>query len=384
MSRPEPDVERELVGLAHDFAAGEIRPVAAAFDESEEFPAELIRKAAATGLTAFDLPSEFGGGGVDSTRTSCLIGEELSWGDGPIGSLIGSGSFFADPLLALGTPEQCRRWIAPLCGDDPPMTGLAITEPGAGSDAAAIATTATRVDGGYLLNGQKTWVSGAPVATTYLVYATVAPGTRSAGITAFVVEAGDEGCTVGKKLRKLGSRCYPTGELFFKDCFVADDRRVGEEGQGFSGVMRSFDRSRITLAANSIGIGRAALEYAIGYASQREAFGKKIHEFQAVSFRLVDVKVALDQARLMMLHAADLADAGERCTTEASMAKLAASEAAWRSANAAVMTLGSYGYSREYPVEKWLRDAKLEEIYEGTSDIQRLIIARSLFPRTPA
>ncbi len=374
-------VERELVQLAHEFAAKEIRPVAARFDETEEFPADVIRKAAKVGLTSFDLPEAYGGGGIDSVRTSCLIGEALAWGDSPIGSLVGSASFFADPLAALGTQEQRERWIRPLCGEDPPMTGLAITEPGAGSDAAAIATTATKVDGGYRLNGQKTWVSGAPVARSYLVYATVAPGTRAKGITSFVVEQGDEGFTLGKKLPKLGSRCYPTGELFFTDCFVPDDRRIGEEGQGFYGVMRSFDRSRVTLAANSLGIGRAALEYAVEYAMQREAFGKKIHEFQAVSFRLVDAKMALDQARLMTLHAADLADAGEPFATEASMAKLAASEAAWQAANAAVMTLGSYGYSREYPVEKWLRDAKLEEIYEGTSDIQRLLIARSLFPR---
>jgi acyl-CoA dehydrogenase len=376
-------VEKQLVGLAHDFAANEIRPVAAAFDVSEEFPAGVVRKAAAIGLTSFDLPAAYGGGGVDSLRTSCLIGEELAWGDAPIGSMVGSASFFADPLTALGTDEQRERWISPLCGDDPPMTGLAITEPGVGSDAAAITTTATKVDGGYRLNGQKTWVSGAPVGRYYLVYATVAPGTRAKGITSFVVEQGDEGFTLGAKLPKLGSRCYPTGELFFADCFVADDRRIGDEGQGFYGVMRSFDRSRVTLAANSIGIGRAALEYAVDYAKRREAFGKKIHEFQAVSFRLVDAKMALDQARLLTLHAADLADEGEPFGTEASMAKLAASDAAWKAANTAVMTLGSYGYSREYPVEKWLRDAKLEEIYEGTSDIQRLIIARSMFPREP-
>jgi acyl-CoA dehydrogenase len=377
----DPDVERQLVALAHDFAANEIRPVAASFDETEAFPADIVRKAAAIGLTSFDLPTAYGGGGVDSVRTACLIGEELAWGDAPIGSIVGSASFFADPLAALGTEEQRARWITPLCGDDPPMTGLAITEPGVGSDAAAIATTATRVEGGYRLNGQKTWVSGAPVGRYYLVYATVAPGTRAKGITSFVVEQGDEGFSVGRTLPKLGSRCYPTGELFFADCFVPEDRRIGDEGEGFYGVMRSFERSRVTLAADSIGIGRAALEYAVDYAKQREAFGTKIHEFQAVSFRLVDAKMALDQARLLTLHAADLADAGQPFGTEASMAKLAASEAAWNAANAAVMTLGSYGYSREYPVEKWLRDAKLEEIYEGTSDIQRLIVARSLFPR---
>jgi len=380
VSRTDPDVERELVALAHDFAANEIRPVAPYHDETETFPAEVVRKAARVGLTSFDLPEAYGGGGIDSVRTACLVGEELSWGDAPIGSIVGSASFFAHPLAALGTDEQRGRWIPPLCTDDPPMTGLAITEPGAGSDAAAIATTATRVDGGYRLNGQKTWVSGAPIAERYLVYATVAPGTRAKGITSFVVERGDEGFSLGDKLPKLGSRCYPTAELFFADCFVDDDRRIGEEGQGFYGVMRAFDASRITLAANSLGIGRAALEYATAYANERVAFGKRIHEFQAVSFRLVDAKMALDQARLMMLHAADLADAGAAFSTEASMAKLAASEAAWQAANAAVMTLGSYGYSREYPVEKWLRDAKLEEIYEGTSDIQRVIIARSLFP----
>jgi len=381
VTRTDPDVERELVALAHDFAANEIRTVAPHFDETEAFPAEVVRKAARIGLTSFDLPEAYGGGGIDSVRTGCLIGEELAWGDSPIGSLVGSASFFAAPLAELGTEEQRQRWIPPLCSEDPPMTALAITEPGAGSDAAAITTTATRVDAGYVLNGAKTWASGAPDASFYLVYATVAPGSRAKGITSFVVERGDTGFTLGKKLPKMGSRCYPTGELFFTDCFVPDDRRIGEEGQGFYGVMRSFDRSRVTLAANSIGIGRAALEYAVDYAKQREAFGKKIHEFQAVSFRLVDAKMALDQARLMTLHAADLADGGEPFVTEASMAKLAASEAAWQAANAAVMTLGSYGYSREYPVEKWLRDAKLEQIYEGTNDIQRLIIARSMFPR---
>jgi len=382
VTRTEPDVERELVKLAHTFAADEIRPVAARHDETEAFPTEIVRKAARIGLTSFDLPAAYGGGGIDSVRTGCLIGEELAWGDSPIGSLVGSASFFAGPLAELGTEEQRRRWIPPLCSEDPPMTALAITEPGAGSDAAAITTTATRVEGGYLLNGAKTWASGAPDAAFYLVFATVAPGTRAKGITSLVVEKGDEGFTLGKKLPKMGSRCYPTGELFFTDCFVAEDRRIGEEGQGFYGVMRSFDRSRVTLAANSIGIGRAALEYAVDYATQREAFGKKIHEFQAVSFRLVDAKLALDQARLLTLHAADLADAGGPFAPEASMAKLAASEAAWQAADAAVMTLGSYGYSREYPVEKWLRDAKLEQIYEGTNDIQRLIIARSMFPRS--
>ncbi len=381
MTTTDPQLERELVALAHEFAANEIRPVAPHHDETEEYPTEVIRKAATVGLTAYDLPEAYGGGGVESIRTQCLIGEELAWGDAPIGSLVASASFFAGPILEMGTEEQRQRWVPPLCAPEPTMSALAITEPGAGSDAAAITTTAVRDGDAYVVNGSKTWVSGAPNADLYLVYATVAPGTRSRGITSFLVEKGDPGFTIGRKLPKLGSRCYPTAELFFDDCRIPADRRIGDEGQGFYGVMRWFEQSRVTLASNSIGIGRAALEVAVDYAKERTAFGKRIHEFQAVSFRLVDAKMKLDQARLMTLYAADLADRGEPFGTEASMAKLAASEAAWFATNAAVMTLGSYGYSREYPVEKWLRDAKLEEIYEGTSDIQRLIVARSMFPR---
>jgi acyl-CoA dehydrogenase len=373
------DVEQALVSLAHDFAEKELRPAGPAFDESEEFPWELYRRGNELGFGSYDLPEELGGGGVDSLLTGCLIAEELAWGDSPIANCITGNAFFAGPIVAMGTEEQKDRWVRPLCGPDPPVCGLAITEPQAGSDAAAIAAHARRVEGGYVLNGQKTWISGAPVATTYLVYATTAPGTRAKGITSFVVQRGDDGFVVGRKLPKMGSRCYPTGELFFQDCFVADDRRIGGEGQGFSGVMRWFERSRVLLAGNSIGIGRAALEHGIGYAKEREAFGKRIHEFQAVSFRLVDAKMRLDQARLLTHHAARLADEARPFGVEASMAKCAASEAAFFATWAAVQTLGGYGYSREYPVEKWMRDAKLEEIYEGTNDIQRLIVARSLF-----
>jgi acyl-CoA dehydrogenase len=375
--------DRALVELAHGFAEREIRPVAAEHDRTEEFPWAVYRKAAEIGLTAYDLPERYGGGGVERLLAQCRIVEELAWGDGPIANAITSNGFFAGPILAMGTEEQRERWVRPLSGPEPPLCGLAITEPEAGSDASAIRTHAERVDGGYRLNGAKTWISGAPLARWYLVFATVAPGTRSRGITAFVVEQGDPGFELGGKIPKLGSRCYPAGELFFRDCVIPEDRRVGEEGSGFSGLLRWFERSRVTLAAGAVGIGRAALEYAVGYAKDREAFGRKIHEFQAVSFRLVDARMKLDQARLLTHHAASLADAGEPFGTESSMAKLAASEAAWFAAWAAVQTLGGWGYSREYPVEKWLRDAKLEEIWEGTSDIQRLIVARAMFGEHP-
>ena len=379
MSSTPPEVQRELVTLAHEFAERELRPRAAHYDESEEFPWDVFHRAAEVGLAAYDLPGEYGGGGIDSLLTSCLIGEEMAWGDAAIWASIGGGSFFAGPIVAMGSEAQKRRWIAPLCGPKPPAAALAITEPEAGSDAAALTTHARRVDGGYRLDGQKTWVSNAPDADLYIVFATVAPGTRSKGITAFVLEKGDPGFAIGHKLPKMGNRANPAAELFFEDCFVPEDRRIGDEGAGFRGVLRWFEWTRVQLAASSVGIGRAALEYAVQYARTRRQFGKPIHEFQAVSFRLADAKMKLDQARLMAHHAARLADTGEPFAIEASMAKCAASEAAWFATWACCQTLGSYGYSREFPAERWLRNAKLDEIYEGTNDIQRLIIARSLF-----
>jgi alkylation response protein AidB-like acyl-CoA dehydrogenase len=372
-------VNTELLATAHEFAETELRPVALRYDETEEYPLEPLRRAAALGLTCYDLPGAYGGGGVESLLDCCDVIEELAWGDSPIAWVIGQVGFFAAPILALGSEEQKQRWLPPLCGPEPPACAVAITEPEAGSDSAAIATSAKRTDGGYVLDGHKKFIGNAPLADLCVVFATVAPGTRSKGITAFVVERGDRGFVIGERLPKLGSRCFPAGELRFEECFVPDDRRLGGEGEGFAGLMQVFDRARVQLAANSIGIGRAALEHAIEYAKERQAFGKAIHEFQAVSFRLADAKVKLDQARLLTRHAARLADDGKPFSTEAAMAKLAASEASGFATWAAVQTLGGAGYIRDSLPQKWFRDAKLDEIWDGTSDIMRLVIARSLF-----
>jgi acyl-CoA dehydrogenase len=369
----------EVVATAREFARNELRPVALQYDESEEYPWELFYRGAELGLTCYDLPTGYGGGGIEALSESCRVIEELTWGDSPIALVITQGGFFAGPVLALGTDEQKQRWLPPLCGPRPPACALAITEPEAGSDAAAITTHARRVDGGYVIDGHKKFIGNAPVADRTVVFATVAPGTRSKGITAFVVERGDEGFVIGERLPKLGSRCFPAGELGFESCFVPDDRRLGAEGDGFRGLMRVFDAARVQLAANSLGIGRAALEHAVEYAKGRHAFGRPIHEFQAVSFRLADAKLKLDQARLLTYDAARLADEGQPFSTEAAMAKLAASEAAWFATWAASQTLGGAGYVRDSPVQKWLRDAKLDEIWDGTSDIMRVIVARSLF-----
>jgi acyl-CoA dehydrogenase len=376
---PLTDEQREIRTLCREFAEREIRPISAAVDEADtEMPWEIWHRAAEVGLTSFMLPEDVGGGGMTDALTQALVQEELCWGCSGIGNLITSNGFFAKPVLVLGTDEQVRRWVAPLAGERPPIGALASTEPGVGSDAAAMTTTATRVDGGYVLHGQKSWVSSAGPAEYYVVFATVAPGTRSKGITAFVLEQGDPGFTIGPPMRKMGQRALVSAELFLEDVRVPEDRRLGAEGDGFRGLMRTFDLSRITLGAAATGLARAALEYAVEYAKTREQFGRPIAEHQAVAFRLADMAVRVEASRLLVWQAARKADAGEDVGLEAAMAKLHASEAAMWCTWAAVQTLGGWGYSREYPVEKWMRDAKLEEIEEGTSDIQRLIISRRL------
>jgi alkylation response protein AidB-like acyl-CoA dehydrogenase len=368
------DEQREIQALCREFAQREIRPISQAVDEADtEMPWEVWYKAAAVGITSFMFPEEYGGGGMTDCLTGCIVQEELCWGCSGIGNLVTSGGFFAEPVLALGTDEQKRRWIEPLTGEKPVLAALATTEPGAGSDAASIQTTATKSGEGYVLRGQKSWISNGGIADFYVVFATVAPGTRSKGVTAFVVEKGDQGVSFGGPMKKMGQRAILNAEMFLEDAELPADRRLGDEGQGFYGLMHTFDRSRVTLGAAATGLARAALEYAVEYSKSREQFGKPIAEHQAVAFRLADMATRIDASRLLVWRAARKVDAGE-----AAMAKLFASETAMWCTWAAVQTLGGWGYSREYPVEKWMRDAKLEEIEEGTSDIQRLIISRRL------
>ena len=371
--------QEQIRRTCRDFAAKEIRPISLAVDEADaELPREVWNRAAGIGLTSFMLPERLGGGGMTDCLTGCIVQEELSHGCAGIGNLITSNGFFAEPVLALGSDDQQRRWLEPLTGERPPLTALAATEPDAGSDVASMRTTARRSDGGYVLNGQKSWISNGGVADYYAVFATVAPGSGYRGVTAFVLARGDKGFSWGPPMRKMGQRAIISAELFLDEVRVPVDRRLGDEGDGFRGLMQTFDRSRVTLGASATGLARAALEYATAYARERVQFGKPIAEHQAVSFRLADMAVRVDASRLLVWRAARLLDAGERATAEAAMAKLHASETAMWCTWAAVQTLGGWGYSREHPVEKWMRDAKLEEIEEGTSDIQRLVIAREV------
>ncbi|MFJ6728717.1 acyl-CoA dehydrogenase family protein [Streptomyces sp. NPDC091281] len=376
---PLTDEQHSIVELCREFATNEIRPRGREVDERDvESPLDIFQAAAKVGITDFMLPEEYGGGGFTDVFTQCLVQEQMCWGDPAIGNFVCSNGFFADPLLELGTDRQKEEWLRPLAGPKPLYTALATTEPGAGSDAASIVTTATRVDGGYSLNGQKAWISNAGLADQYVVFAKTDSTARSSGVTAFLLRKGVEGLTFGAPMRKMGQRAIVCREIFLDEVFVPESDRLGDEGQGFRGLMKTFDVSRIVLAAAATGSARAAYEYALQYARERNQFGKPIIEHQAVAFRLADMATRIESAWLLTLHAARQRDAGADVAKLAAMAKLQASETAMAVTWGAVQTLGGWGYSREYPVEQWMRDAKLEEIEEGTSDIMRLIISRRL------
>ncbi|WP_255572754.1 acyl-CoA dehydrogenase family protein [Leucobacter tenebrionis] len=373
------DEQEAIVELCGDFAREQVRPLGREVDEADDgSPLELFQAAAQVGITDFMIPEEFGGGGFTDLFTQCLVQEQLCWGDLGIGNFLCSNGFFADPLLVLGSEEQKEQWLRPLTGENPILTALATTEPGAGSDAASITTRADRTDGGYLLRGQKAWISNSGYADQYVVFAKTDPAQRSRGVSAFLLKKGAEGFTMGEPMKKMGQRAIRCRELFFDDVFVPEENRLGAEGEGFIGLMKTFDASRIVLAAAATGCARAAYEFALNYARERVQFGKPIIEHQAVAFRLADMATRIDAAWLQTLRAATMFDQGKPVVAEAAMAKLQASETAAFCTWAAVQTLGGWGYSREFPVEQWMRDAKLEEIEEGTSDIMRLVISRNM------
>jgi acyl-CoA dehydrogenase len=373
------DDQKQFISLARDFARREIRPRAQEVDEADtESPLDLWKAAAQVGLTHFMLPEEHGGGGVTDLLTQVLVQQELCYGDISIGNFLTSNGFFAGPVEALGTEEQKRRWLTKLCDDVPPITALAVTEPDVGSDAASLQTRAVREGEEYVLNGQKTWISNAPYAQYFVVFATVDARLRSKGVTAFLVPRDTEGLTIGRPMKKMGQRGIVNAEVFLDNVRVPAENRLGEEGHGFYGLMRTFDASRILIGASATGLARAALDTSVAYAKERHQFGTPIINHQAVAFRLADMATKVDTSHLLTVRAARLFDQGVDVTEEAAIAKLVASENASWVTSAAVQTHGGWGYSREFPVARWMRDAKLEEIEEGTSDIQRLIIGRRL------
>ncbi len=373
------DEQREFRELAHRFAEKTIRPAAPEADEKEEVPWEVLQKAHQAGLITFSFPEKYGGGGVESTLTQVIVIEELFWGCAGVGTLMGGVTLCAAPILLCGSEEQKERYI-PSFSDPAKLTlgAYALTEPSAGSDPASLTTTARRAGDKYVLNGIKTFISNAGIADLYVVFATLDPEQGASGITAFIVEAGWPGVVPGKKEKKLGIRASHTASLTLQDVEVPAENRLGREGEGFRIAMRTFDLTRSHIAAGAIGVARAAYEYALGYARERKQFGQPIIAHQAVAFMLADMAMQIDAARLLTWRSAWLFDQGRPNTTEASMAKATAADVAMKVTTDAVQVLGGYGYMREYPVEKYMRDAKIMQIYEGTAQIQRLIISRRL------
>lgn len=374
------DEEQEMFcDIAHRFAKEVIRDAAPEADEKEEIPWDVLEKGAKTGIINYAYPEKYGGGGVESLVTRCLVNEEIHWGCAGIATTLGAIDLCATPILIAGTDEQKERTISRFCKMDKVSLGaFALTEPGSGSDSAAMKTVAKRNGDGYVLNGSKIFITNGGIADIHVVFASTDRERGTRGISAFIVEGDRPGLLVGKKEKKMGIRSSYTASLNFEGLEIPVENRLGEEGEGFKIAMKTFDSSRTLVGAGSVGVARAAYEYAFQYAQEREQFGRPIGRFQAISFMLADMATQIEAARLLVLKAAWLYDQGKPCIKEASMAKAFAADVAMRVTTDAVQILGGYGYIREYPVEKWMRDAKILQIYEGTAQIQRLVIARQL------
>lgn len=377
---PLTDEHKMIRDAARDFAQKEIAPVAAEFDESGEFPHATIKKMGELGFMGIEVPQEYGGAGMD-TLAYVLALEEICKVDASHGVIMSvNNSLYAYGLLKFGTEEQKKKFITPVASGKV-IGAYSLTEPMSGSDAGAMKSRATRDGDFYILNGRKSWVTSGPVADYVVVFMMTDPDKKQKGISAFLVDAKTSGFMRGKKEPKLGIRASATSELIFEDCRVPVENRLGAEGDGFKIAMTVLDAGRIGIAAQALGIAEAAYEAARQYAGEREAFGQKIGQFQGTGFKIADMKTRIEASRLLIYNVALAKEnskaSGERFSLEASMAKLFASETAMFCAHQAVQIHGGIGYSKELPVERYFRDAKITEIYEGTSEIQRLVISRA-------
>jgi alkylation response protein AidB-like acyl-CoA dehydrogenase len=371
------DEQRMAADLARSIAREKIAPVAAHHDETETYPEEPMRLLAEQGLMAVWVPEAYGGGSLGALALA-LVAEELAWACAATATNWGASNLGGYPILIAGTEAQKRRYLPRLATGEL-LAAYSLSEPDAGSDAAALRTAAVRKDGHYVLNGTKLWCSNGSNAGVITVFATVDPGKGVRGITAFLVERDTPGFTVGKKERKMGIRASPTVALHFQDCEVPVENRLGEEGEGFRIAMRTLDFTRPMTGATAVGVAQAALDAATAYAKERRQFGQPIAAFQGLQFMLADMAMQVHASRLMVHHVAALVDRGVAGTAlEASMAKCFAADAAMRVATDAVQVFGGVGYTRDFPVERFMRDAKIMQIYEGTNQIQRLVIAREL------
>jgi acyl-CoA dehydrogenase len=359
-----------------EFGQREIVPLAAELDEREEFPRETLRKMADLGLMGLLVPEAYGGMGA-TVLDYALAMEEIAWADAAHSVVMSvNDSLVCEPIVRFGTAAQQERYLPPLARGAY-LGAYCLSEPTSGSDAANMSTLARREGDGFVLNGTKSWITNGGEAGLYIVYAlTSTAGPKSRGITAFLVPGDAAGLRAGAKERKLGIRASSTTQVFFEDCRVGTDAVLGQVDEGFRIAMATLDGGRIGIGAQALGIAQRALDETVRYSRERQAFGHPIADFQGLQWRMADMATRIEAARLLVYRAARMKDAGTPFGREASMAKLAASETAMFCAHAAVQAFGGYGFSRDYPVEKLFRDAKITEIYEGTSEIQRLVIAR--------
>jgi alkylation response protein AidB-like acyl-CoA dehydrogenase len=370
--------EQQQVKMSvREFAEGEIAPHVREWDEAQHFPVELLPKLAEQGFMGVIFPEEYGGAGMGYVEYVTII-EELSRVDGSVGiSVAAHNSLCSNHIFMFGSEEQKRKFLAPLAQGQK-LGAWGLTEPQAGSDASGTRTTAVRRGAGWLVNGSKNFITHAIHADTCVAMASTDRAMRSKGITAFIFERGMQGFSPGKKEDKLGLRASETASVIFEDCLVPDENRLGPEGLGFIQAMQVLDGGRISIAALALGIAQGAYESALRYSKERKQFGKAISEFQAIQFKLADMATQIEAARLLTYRAAALKDAGRKVTKESSMAKLFASEVSVRVSEEAIQIHGGYGYTKDYPPEKYWRDSKLCTIGEGTSEIQRLIIAKQI------
>jgi acyl-CoA dehydrogenase len=373
------DEQKELRRLAHEFAAREIRPKEAEYDAEMHHPADVIAKAHEVGLMNLHVPEEYGGPGL-STFDGLLVGEELYWGCSGIGTSITANGLGAGPVIGFGSDEQKARWLPPLT-ESPILASFGLSEPGAGSDVAALKTSAVRDGDEYVLNGSKTFITNAGYAEWCVVFAKTDPSAGHRGMSAFVVPMDTPGVTIEQHLDKMGQRATDTSAFALQDVRVPVENRLGEEGDGFKIAMATLDFTRPGTAIGAVGVAQAAYEHAVGYAKERVTFEVPIALHQGVSFMVADMATEIQAARLLCWQAAWMIDRGlgREATLYSSFAKRFAADTAMKVATDAVQVFGGYGYIKEYPVEKLMRDAKLFQIYEGTSQIQRLVIAREIF-----
>jgi len=369
----------QIQELARKFAREEIIPKAAHHDQTGEFPREIVKKAWDIGLMNTHVPAEYGGAGL-GVLDGCIITEEFAYGCTGIATAMEANGLAAAPVIVAGNEEQKKEFLGRLTRE-PLFAAYCVTEPGAGSDVVGIRTFAKRVGDDYMINGEKMWITNASVANWYFLLAYTDPSAKHRGMSGFIVPRETPGVTVGKKEKNLGQRASDTRGITFEDVKVPAKYLLGKEGDGFKIAMSAFDHTRPTVSSGAVGLARRAMDEAIKYATERSTFGQPIAKYQAVSFMIADMAKDVEAARLLVWQAAWAIDNGRRNTKLASFAKAFAADVAMRVTTDAVQVFGGYGYSQEYPVEKLMRDAKIYQIYEGTSQIQRLIIAKEIFDR---